>query len=126
MNLNEKIAKWLGFKLIYNDWDTEEEFPYFIPSGKPKRTHMIDAIPMPNFTESMDACIKWIVSKIDTFEISYDYQEIDSTEQSYHVSVYKIIDENTAGYKEFNAKDESLPTAFCLAVEKLIDAQNKE
>ena len=121
MNLNEKIAKWLGFKLIYNDWDTEEEFPYFIPSGKPKRTHMIDAIPMPNFTESMDACIKFIVPKLDFINILKD---IDDTK--YIVEVGIIVDKETCGYECVYSENESLPMAFCLAVEKLIDAQNKE
>ena len=37
-------------KLHYSDYDSDKEFPYYIPSGKPWRTHQIDAKPLPRFS----------------------------------------------------------------------------
>lgn len=43
-------------KVYYSEWDTGKEYPEYIPSGKPWRTHQVDAKPMPHFTTSPDAC----------------------------------------------------------------------
>ena len=53
--INEALAGWLGWKLHYQEWDDTKEFPYYIPSGKPWRTHKIDSKPVPKFTRSLDA-----------------------------------------------------------------------
>jgi len=59
--LNERLAKAVGIKKIYyEEWDTEHSCPMFIPSGKPWRTHQIDAMPVPKFYLSVDTCIKLI------------------------------------------------------------------
>lgn len=34
----------------FEGWDTDQEFPRYIPSGKPRRTHSLDAMPVPRFT----------------------------------------------------------------------------
>ena len=36
-------------KIHYGDWDTDHSYGEFIPSGKPWKTHAIDAKPVPNF-----------------------------------------------------------------------------
>jgi len=41
-------------KIYYEEWDTEHELPMYIYSGKPWRTHRIDATPLPHF--STDPC----------------------------------------------------------------------
>lgn len=48
-------------KIYYEDYDTDKEWPLFIPSGKPWRTHKIDATPVPQFTENISAT--WQVVK---------------------------------------------------------------
>ena len=53
--INEKLAKWLDWELHYHDWDNMREFPYYIPSGKPWRTHQIDSRPLPRFARFLDA-----------------------------------------------------------------------
>jgi hypothetical protein len=76
--LNERLAiNVLNIKKIhYEEWDIDKQFPMYIPSGKPWRTHQIDARPIPNFTSSMDTCIKWIVPILKqdgVFTILFDY-----------------------------------------------------
>lgn len=50
--LNRAIAEHIYGKKIkvhFQGYDAERRFPYFIPSGKPWRTHQIDAKPLPDF-----------------------------------------------------------------------------
>lgn len=42
-------------KVYYGEWDTDKEYPEYIPSGKPWRTHQIDAKPIPHFSTNPDA-----------------------------------------------------------------------
>ena len=39
----------------YGDWDTYHAYAEFIPSGKPWKTHSIDAKPIPHFTTDRNA-----------------------------------------------------------------------
>ncbi len=49
--LNVEIARlvWPKMRLFYEDWDTDKLHPMCIPSGKPLRTHKIDARPIPRY-----------------------------------------------------------------------------
>jgi len=38
-------------KIYYEEWDEEKESPMYIPSGKPWRTHKIDAKTLPAFSQ---------------------------------------------------------------------------
>lgn len=71
--LNIRLAThFLGIKKIYySEWDTDKSSPMCIPSGKPWRTHQIDARPVPCFTRDIDACFRVLVpkSKMDTLWI---------------------------------------------------------
>jgi hypothetical protein len=43
--------KLLGIKkLYYEERDTDKKYPRYIPSGKPWRTHRIDAHPLPRYS----------------------------------------------------------------------------
>ena len=42
-------------KIHYGDWDTDHSYGEFIPSGKPWKTHAIDAKPVPNFRTDRNA-----------------------------------------------------------------------
>jgi hypothetical protein len=54
------LEKVFGFpaKKVFKPYE-ESEWLYFIPSGKPRRTHMIDAKPVPRF--SRDIAAAWQV-----------------------------------------------------------------
>ncbi|MFA5306512.1 MAG: hypothetical protein WC365_03620 [Candidatus Babeliales bacterium] len=43
-------------KIYYEEFDTEHEYPCFILSGKPWRTHRIDARPIPHFSTDPTGC----------------------------------------------------------------------
>lgn len=127
--LNIKLAThFLGIKKIYyGDWDEDKISPMFIPSSKPWRTHSIDAIPVPNFTSSLDACFRWLTPKIEYVEVViFCDKERGSGKQGLGYSA-QLRDEadNIKGHSPEWYETPSL--ALCLAIEKLIDYDvNKE
>lgn len=120
--LNEKIAKWLGWEIFYEEYDTEKCWPVFIPSGKPRRTHSIDAIPVPDFLRFMDAHIKWTVPKLDRFMLQTQLKESfkDTPEVSGLIEAY-VRKGDFIGHGE----GATPAMAFSLALEKLIDQEGK-
>jgi len=47
--LDLQIAKATGIKVYYNDWDVKQDIPLYIPSGKPWKTHSMEARPLPSY-----------------------------------------------------------------------------
>ncbi len=114
MELNEKLAKWAGFKLHYNDWDEERQFPYFIPSGKPWRTHKIDSRPVPNFPEDLNACFKWLVPKLKD-KVDWIQFELDAG----WICWLDLGEEGQYSNQQDGVETPAL--ALCKAIEQLID-----
>ena len=54
-------------KIHYQEWDDKKECPEYIPSGKPWRTHQIDAKPVPYFSTSPGACYELKLKLIDKY-----------------------------------------------------------
>ena len=106
--LNKKIAEWLGFKLAKAPSD--DGFYYFT----------IDGMGHPaNFTYSLDACFEYIVPKLDN---SYDiYVSRHYDRPGFSCAIQNIT---LSGYKPIFTTAETPALAFCLAVEKLIDASH--
>lgn len=48
-----------ALKIFYGEWDEYKTCPMYIPSGKPRRTHAIDAIPLPPYSTNIGAA--WLV-----------------------------------------------------------------
>ncbi len=78
LNDIQVLCKLWGIKesgIFYQDYDTDRFYPYYIPSGKPRRTHEIDAKGVPNFTTDANADYQvlckvrdhWQWKQIDTF-----------------------------------------------------------
>ena len=110
-------SKIFGIKKIhYGKWDTEKKFPQYIPSGKPWRTHQIDAKPVPAF--STHIAHAWeIVEKLrrDGWNISI------SADNGWGCTFYKV---NVQGDEQFNAtweeshgpiNSDTTPLAICRA-----------
>lgn len=119
--LNEKLAiKFLGIKKVYyGEWDEDKVSPMYIPSGKPWKTHQIDAVLMPRFTNSLDACFNWLVSKLQ------EKSEVVSLIAYEHSGYCCLITHMLADEPHSEGKDESNPAlALCLAIEKLIDKED--
>lgn len=55
------MRKIFGWKKDIFYLSEDSDFPYYIPSGKPKRTHMLDARPLPRFSRDIPAA--WEVVK---------------------------------------------------------------
>ena len=100
--LNEKLAKWAEF--IYQEikfggntipqWYWEKEWGHWEP---------------PNFTQSLDACFKWLVPKATVVLADIDLSTIKE-------AVHKLFQL----WAEQDAASHAL--ALCLVIEKLIDS----
>ena len=106
--LHEKLAKWAGFAqstsghdivwLLDNKWPPLEE--------------------LPNFTESLDACFRWLVPKLPPllylafWPVHFNGQEFwDVPLQGYGASF------------SYTERAETPALALCQAIEQLIDAE---
>lgn len=58
--LAKEIAELCGIKIHYAAYDTKEQWPTYIPSGKPVRTHSIDLRPIPEPNTDRAACMELI------------------------------------------------------------------
>src|SRR5688500_14998111 len=125
--LSKAVAeKVFGISKIFTPADCASGSMYFgpsreyayIPSGKSPRTHMIDAKPVPYFSESIEAAMQ-IVEKM--------------REQGWSFAC--TLYEGKLPYASFckgtvkssrNAEADSLPTAICLAALAAIEGTNGE
>ena len=58
----EKLAEWAGFKYIYKA--TNGGWYYYVYQGGENK-------PIPNFTQSLDACFKWFGPKLEMLGLEY-------------------------------------------------------
>lgn len=100
--LNEKLAKWAGFKYQY------KPISYGGPPAKRNGwyndTEFLEELP--GFTRSLDACFKWLVPKLDKAVALYWFHG----PEGWTAKIGAII----------QARDDSPALALCLAIEKLI------
>jgi len=98
--LNRKLAEWTGFLQIEEDDFYDQPPRTFKGWLYPKEGRYIQ---LPDFTQSLDACFKWLVPK---------------AEQKSKIVLYDwLVLRNTV-------KDNAL--ALCLAVEKLIKVKEED
>jgi len=125
--LNKKLAKWAGFILVvlpyyYEKIEGSEDGSY-ITHKVQEWYHKKDNLAykdLPDFTQSLDACFKWLVPKLveqkHRLSITYNNIRRPDKEYMYRVSFCKFKT-NSLG----KAYDKSLSLALCKAIEKLID-----
>ncbi len=115
MNLNEKVAKWCGFvqlpegKKNYHFECTIKVMDWQYPDGY--------IYPyLPNFIESMDAILKWVVPKLKEkgldIQINYDQDRFDKDRITVGLWI-KLHPIKVVG--------DTVPMAFCKALEKYIN-----
>jgi hypothetical protein len=104
-------------KIFYDeDWDTEHKSPMYIPSGKPKRTHMIDAVLVPRFTTSIAACFTYLIPEMNRRGFTvYIRQERNNNWNC-------MFADSGATY---DATDSQLTMAICLAADKAIKSMEE-
>lgn len=119
IELNEKLAKWAG--LHRNDptggfwWDIEgnEIFNFH------KRDER-------GFTDSLDACIKWLVPKLGKTLIGIDFIPPYRKQGEWLCNVeFEKVYMGRFIIESYRAKGETSALALCLAIEKLIDGDIK-
>ena len=102
--LNKKLAEWAGFHLDTSMGYWYHELPYWYEDANP-----------PNFTQSLDACFKWLVPKLqlDGWLVSLRGHEFKG---------YDVLLEFVPRDLDLIRIDNNNPAlTLCLAVEKLID-----
>jgi len=109
IKLNEKLAEWAGFTVVQSVSMGGEASvaQYLLPDGK---HHCWGC---PNFTESLDACFKWLVPKLGKVWLAYGLNDDTSS------PLYKAFACNNLTCFTIFAETPAL--ALCRAVEKLID-----
>ena len=123
--LNKKLAKWVGFKEVKSK-------DCYAPQTEHGKAHP-DSIchieypdigictEFPDFTDSLDACFKWLVPQLNNSELTSFHKS--SLTPKYHFICGAITDGNT-----YWSYGETPALALCLAIERLIDGgkQNGE
>jgi len=112
--LNEKLARWAGFI----EADIRKRYYFAIGGERRAKWYRPDSEysdRLPNFTNSLDACFKWLVTK--------------AIDEGYDIGIFvneRIVVsrfEKPEFYTEELADGISItPLALCLAIEKLIKA----
>jgi len=108
--LNKKLAEWAGLTHIQT-WQFSDSFHIEF-----RASDGMIYFPLA-FTESLDACFKWLVPKLkedESFWSSYDFTEVVAP-PAWEVTLCKW------GGTEFVGEAETPALALCLAIEKLID-----
>ena len=122
--LNEKLAKWVGFKLEHTGVNGEipvwlEPDDNFVPDNPTAYYFGGKNYGLPDFTDSLDACFKWLVPKLpigSSIGIEIRGRLLEGDIQSVYVDMLP------SGI-EAEAKTPAL--ALCKAIEKLIDTEPK-
>lgn len=129
--LNEKLAKWAGFKRMELGrrgfhWERMVRIPNWLAPGG---TEYWDSRPyLPNLTDSLDACFKWLVPKLSRVSI-YTGKTVGPDDASrlmdsgyYAIALSK--EQNIIEEYQTIAFDDNNPTmALCRAIEQLIDKE---
>ena len=111
--LNKKLAEWAGFH-----YQEEDGYHYrgwiYADSLNQSRRYISEL----NFTQSLDACFKWLVPKIDkTHHLTIELNWNRFTTELYLLDGF--------GSGKYVGEAETPALALCLAIEKLIDGECK-
>lgn len=107
--LNKKLTEWVGIKFTdpTKKYVTLREYADILNDGRP------------DFTQSLDACFKWLVPKLQDQELFVTL--LTSSIQFPDGSFSCLLSLGMHVQIETRAKTSAL--ALCLAIEKLIDSQ---
>lgn len=115
MELNEKLARWAGLQIRLA---TDEHYHWFDGDDICSSVVLEDGVEYIPFTDSLDACFKWLVPKLRqvTMSNSIVHPEGWMVDIFAGGGVGKLLDRSSGA-----AKTPSL--ALCLATEQLIDSE---
>ena len=109
--LNKKLAEWAGLPLDATDFG----LPYNQQVYKP-----------PNFTESLDACFKWLVPKLPLKKINWkrNWGTESDLYMSFRTTWEIVLDLHEIPF-HVEGKDNNPALALCLAIEKLLEVKDE-
>ena len=110
VELNEKLAKWAGVLISIESWPDEEPTMYVYDT---EQENLIGECSP--FTESLDACFKWLVPKCGSVWI-----ETGSGEEGPFHSVHIYAEKESTW--TYNTGGPNAALALCRAIEKMIDS----
>ena len=108
--LNKKLAEWAGFR--FGHIKGEGNY-YSYPNSDEKYYGYID------FIDSLDACFKWLVPKLQDKGIVVDL--IAYEHKGYGCVISSVVDDKNIAI----IRNDNPALALCLAIEKLIDEKDK-
>jgi len=116
--LNEKLARWAGLKV---ELASDEHYHWFDGEEICSPTVIEDGVEYIPFTDSLDACIEWLVPKLHDLRIYWELHQGVG-----YCPMAKLFWNEKAFWKFTNLKwifmsEETPALALCLAIEKLID-----
>jgi len=128
--LNRKLAEWAGFTYIkhyvpsYGYTEENDPDPLYVelwsnPNAEPVDLHWDFGMSNfePNFTQSLDACFKWLVPKLKQEGLMITVNMLGSISEKWDCRLHKGYFPNIAICLE----EAEIPAlALCLAIEKLI------
>lgn len=123
--LNKKLAEWAGVPHI--TWIAHDKTQYFLDQS------CMTEIKLPDFTDSLDACFKWLVPKLqkEDWMARVQWSPLRDNETGKLISdwtgyaqVYDVTYKRGIRYFDDWAIAETPSLALCLAIEKLIDRDN--
>jgi len=120
--LNKKLAEWAGFKegSIKKHYYFEvggNRLPKWQEPGK--EWH----IKLPNFTQSLDACLKWLLPKSTIDDIRFILFASSWGAMSCVIEAMGERFQSWVGYPSQTITPELFAMSFCLAFEELIDKE---
>jgi hypothetical protein len=123
--LNEKLARWAGFTYKHCQsplWTYERYKETSDWWEAPRGSRYLEC---PRFTDSLDACFKWLVPKLVEEGWLARVQfgpHLQRDFKTRHVCAYVLLSKPYS-QADYDATAESPALALCLAIEKLIDAE---
>ncbi len=111
-DLNIKLAKWVGFKEYVAGWQS------------PNDGRMVyDKASLPYFTESLDACMKWLIPKLQLLGHTMELEALEC--KGYKFTIFPTIQSrrsDEAFVEPIASSDNDSPAmAVCNAIEQFID-----
>ena len=131
--LNRKLAEWAGFRpFTQKGWEGQ----YAPPEG----VKVVWTVFKPRFTQSLDACLKWLVPKLHDkyglWNIGFSYFISDLNGHPGFCKLYfskyqaKVKVGIQSEYRDANVLEaesgKGAALALCLAIEKLIDEESSK
>jgi len=118
--LSKKLAEWAGFEGRYvNRYEVGGGTGVYAGWEYPNGVHRLRP---PSFTQSLDACFKWLVPEAQKRDINLRIVvSVQGLSTTVEIFGSNLFDDDYPTKKLAWAMDEIPALAFCKAIEKLID-----